>query len=121
MKKIAAISLLMSFVFGGALAQAKKAVMTETIKTPTVQCESCKKRIEGDLSRVDGVQKVVVDFKRKTTRVTYVTDRVNMEYIKTAIVNLGYDADEKLADQDAYNRLPRCCKKPEDGGGMKKD
>jgi copper chaperone CopZ len=119
MKPIITFAILVLGGFGTIFGQTRKAVVTETIKTPTVQCESCKKRIESDLSRVDGVQKVVVDFKRKTTKVTYVTERVNIEYLKTAIVNLGYDAEEMVANPDAYGRLPRCCKKPEDGGGMK--
>ena len=92
-----------------------------TIKTPTVQCESCKKRIENYLSREDGVTKVVVDYKRKTTKVTFVSDRTNIENIKTAIANVGYDADNVTANEESYKKLPSCCKKTEDGGGMKKE
>jgi mercuric ion binding protein len=88
-----------------------------TIKTPTVQCESCKKRIESYLSREDGVLKAVVDYKRKTTKVTFVSDRTNIENIKTAIANVGYDADDVLANPETYKKLPTCCKKTEDGGG----
>lgn len=97
---------------------AQKAVQTVTIKTPTVQCESCKKRIEGNVGRVEGVQKVVVDAKKKTAKITFVTERTNIEYLKTAIANLGYDADDVTANQESYQKLPSCCKKPEDGGGM---
>jgi mercuric ion binding protein len=91
-----------------------------TIKTPTVQCEECKQRIESYLSREDGVQKVVVDYKRKTTKVTYLIDRNNYENVKAAIANAGYDADDVSANPDAYKKLPTCCKKPEDGGGHSK-
>lgn len=101
--------------------QAKKPVQTATIQVPTVNCEDCKKRIEDDLKRVDGVQKIVVDFKRKTAKVTFITDRTNIEYIKTAIANIGYDADDVKANPEAYNRLPKTCKKPEDGGGKPKN
>ncbi len=93
---------------------------TATIKTPTVQCEECKQRIENYLMREEGVQKVVVDYKRKITKVTYVTDRTNIENIKTAIANVGYDADDVTAEPEAYKKLPRCCKKTEDGGGTEK-
>lgn len=99
------------------LGQAKKGTQTVTIKTPTVQCESCKKRIEDFVSREEGVNKVIVDYKRKTAKVTYVADRTNVENIKTAIANLGYDADDVTANQESYKKLPMCCKKPEDGGG----
>ncbi len=98
----------------------KGGVETATIKTPTVQCEECKKRIEDYVSREQGVQKVNVDYKHKITKVTYLVDRTSVENVKTAIANAGYDADDVTADPDAYKRLPTCCKKPEDGGGHHK-
>ena len=98
----------------------KGAYEIATIKTPTVQCEQCKQRIESYLSREDGVTKVMVDYKRKITKVTYLIDRTNYENIKTAIANCGYDADDVTADPDAYQKLPQCCKKPADGGGNEK-
>lgn len=97
-----------------------KAVMTAKIKTPTVQCQMCKDRIETYLKRYDGVGVVNVNYRTKETTVKYYTDRTNIEEIKTAIANAGYDADDVPATPDAYNRLPICCKKPEDGGGKKK-
>ncbi|HTQ65815.1 MAG TPA: cation transporter [Puia sp.] len=98
----------------------KNGIETATIKTPTVQCEECKKRIESYVSREEGVQKVVVDYKKKITKVTYIVDRTSIENVKAAIANAGYDADDVAADPDAYKRLPTCCKKPEDGGGHPK-
>ena len=35
--------------------------------------------------------------------------RTNIENIKTALANLGYDADDVTADPDAYKRLPITC------------
>jgi periplasmic mercuric ion binding protein len=97
---------------------AKKGIQTVTISTPTVQCEMCKKRIEKYMIREEGVQKVTVDHKKKKTKVTYVAERTNIENIKTAIANVGYDADDVTANEESYEELPKCCKKPEDGGGM---
>ncbi|HVZ57570.1 MAG TPA: heavy-metal-associated domain-containing protein [Chitinophagaceae bacterium] len=102
----------------GASAQ-QKALETAKIKTPTVQCEMCKNRIETYLKRYDGVTFVQVNYKKKETTVKYLTDRTNLEEIKTAIANAGYDADDIPATPDAYNRLPQCCKKPENGGDGK--
>jgi mercuric ion binding protein len=65
--------------------------------------------------------KVNVDYKKKTTTVTYLTARTNVENIKALIANVGYDADDVTAEPDAYKRLPTCCKKPEDGGPAKKN
>jgi len=120
MKKL----LLLFVAFAGigtiSFAQVKKAVQTVTIKTPTVQCESCKKRIEDNLIRQEGITKVNVDYKKKVTKVTFVTDRTNIENIKTEIANIGYDADDVGANAESYERLPKCCKKTEDGGGQEK-
>jgi Copper chaperone len=116
MKKLLLLAVAVIGISSVTSAQAKKYVETVTIKTPTVQCESCKKRIESYLKREEGVQKSVVDYKKKTTKVTFVTERTNIENIKTAIANAGYDADDVTADEAAYKALPKCCKKPEDGG-----
>jgi mercuric ion binding protein len=97
-----------------------KGVQTVVINTPTVQCEECKARIEKYLSHEEGILKVEVDYKKKTTKVKYLADRTNVENIKTLIANAGYDADDITAEPDSYKRLPICCKKPEDGGGHPK-
>lgn len=121
MKNLFLLALLMagSVTFG--LSQApKKGIQTVTISTPTVQCGMCKERIEKYMIREEGVQKVNVDYKHKKTKVTYFAERTNVENIKTAITNAGYDADDISANKEFYDKLPRCCKKPEDGGGMDK-
>ena len=97
--------------------QSKKPNQTVTIKTPSVQCESCKERIEKFLLREEGVFKANVDIKKKTTKVTFVSDRTNIENIKSTIANIGYGADVGTANEESYKKLPKCCKKPEDGGG----
>ena len=96
-----------------------KAVQTAKIKTPTIGCEDCKNRIETYLKRYDGIGSVVVNWRQKNVTVKYITDRINIEEIKTAISNCGYDADDIPANEDSYKRLPKTCKKPEDGGPNK--
>ena len=95
----------------GAFSQ-QKPVEKAVIKTPTIQCDKCKERIENFLGREDGMISVKVDLKKKTVAVSWYTDRTNIENIKTDIANLGYDADEITANEDSYKRLPKCCKKP---------
>jgi copper chaperone CopZ len=118
MKKLLLLAIAVMGITTFAAAQGKKAIQTVTIQTPTVQCESCKKRIEDYLKREDVVQKSNVDFKKHVTKVTFYSERTNIENIKTAIANAGYDADDVKADEEAYKKLPKCCKKTEDGGGM---
>lgn len=102
-----------------AYSQTKPLISTK-IKTPNALCEACKNRIETYLKRYDGVVFINVNYRRGETQVKYLTDRINIEEIKTAIANAGYDADDVPAAEDAYNRLPRTCKKFEDGGGHPK-
>lgn len=97
-----------------------KALVTAKIKTPNALCEACKTRIETYLNRYDGVQSINVNWRKGETTVKYLTDRTNIEEIKTAIANMGYDADDIPANEEFYKRLPKTCKKFEDGGGHPK-
>lgn len=97
-----------------------KPVLTALIKTPNALCEQCKIRIENYLKRHDGVTEITVNYKKGETKVKYITDRINIEEIKTAISNVGYEAGDVPVNEDAYNRLPLTCKKFEDGGGHPK-
>ena len=93
-----------------------KPVRTDTIKTPQALCDLCKVKIETYLKRYDGVLEIMVNIRKGETKVKYVTDRINIEEIKTAIANCGFDAGDVPAAPDFYKLLPPCCKKPEDGG-----
>lgn len=98
----------------------QKALETARIKTPTALCEACKPRIETYVKRIDGVTSINVNYRKGETTVKYLTDRTNIEEIKTAIANMGYDADDVPANEESYRRLPKTCKKPEDGGAHPK-
>lgn len=113
MKKLIFLFIAIAGISVSGSAQSKKPV-TVKIATPTVQCEQCKKRIENYMKREDGVTKVVVNYKRKETTVTYLPDRTNIENVKTSIANAGYDAGDIKANEDSYKELPTCCKKPAD-------
>lgn len=119
MKKLLFSLCMIAFGSVAALAQ-QKAIQIVKISTPTVQCDMCKKTIEELMKRYDGVLTVNVNVRKKETTVKYLTDRINEETIKAAIANAGYDANEIAANPESYKALPKCCKKPEDGGGMPK-
>ncbi|HAZ92320.1 MAG TPA: cation transporter [Ferruginibacter sp.] len=97
-------------------ANAQKITDKAVINTPTIQCDMCKGKIEKYLSRAEGVTAVKVNVKKKTTSVSWITDRTNIENIKAQIATVGYDADDVTAVPEAYAKLPKCCKKPEDQG-----
>src|SRR5690349_24413114 len=120
MKNLLLVFALVVGVTTASQAQAKKKVLqTVTIATPSVKCDMCKKKIESFMAREEGVTKTVVDYKKKTTKVTFWTDRTNLENVKTAIANVGYDADDVAANPESYNALPDCCKKPATTGEVK--
>jgi copper chaperone CopZ len=108
MKKILSIIILTIGIISFGFAQQKvndKAV----IQTPGVHCEYCKKRLENYVSRQPGILTVVADFKKKTTTVSWVKDRTNIEEVKAHIAKAGYDADDVMAEKTAYDRFPKEC------------
>jgi periplasmic mercuric ion binding protein len=112
MKKCIQLSLAAIFGLLFSCAAQQKPTARAEIKTPGVQCDMCKSRIEKYLLRQEGVTGVKVDVKKKVTGVVWITDRTNIENIKAAIATIGYDADDVTAEEDAYKKLPACCKKP---------
>ena len=100
-------------------AQLNKPVVA-VIKTPQAWCVECKEKIEKFMKYEEGVAKVLVDIRKQTTTVTFLKDRINIENIKTALANLGFDADDITANEEPYKRLPQCCKRISDGGGPPK-
>jgi periplasmic mercuric ion binding protein len=122
MKRPLLLTLFVSLLSLGAFAQNKplKALETAKIKTPNVLCEDCKKRLTTYLDRYDGIQSTTYNLRKGEMTVKYWTDRINIEEVKTAIANAGYDADDIPAEEGAYKRLPKSCKKAEDGGGHPK-
>lgn len=120
MKKLILSALIVSSCSLAASAQKSKALKDTIISTPTIQCDMCKNKLEQHLKRIDGVTFVNVTPKKKQVRVKYLVDRTDIEMLKASIANAGYDANEIAANPDVYKALPKCCKKPEDGGGMSK-
>jgi mercuric ion binding protein len=91
--------------------QTQKAIGKAVIKTPTILCEKCQEKVEFFLTKsTPGVTSVAVNIRKKTTTVTWLNDRTTLENIKTAIANLGFDADDIEAEEYAFKRLPKECK-----------
>lgn len=90
--------------------QTQKVSGKAVIKTPTILCEKCQEKVEFFISHTEGVTSAAVNIRKKTTTVTWLNDRTTLENIKTAIANLGYDADDIEAEEYAFKRLPKECK-----------
>ena len=92
-----------------AQAQGKK---TETVKIKTSSvCNMCKATLEKGIAYEKGVKSVNLDVPTQMLTVEYRADKNNVEELRKAVTQLGYDADQTEADARAYSRLPDCCKK----------
>ena len=80
------------------------------VNTPTIQCGMCQKTIEMGLKKVSGLTHSSVDLETKTTKVIYDKEKTNLTQIEKAISELGYQANETLANSTAYDALVPCCK-----------
>jgi copper chaperone CopZ len=94
----------------GQYQQTQKVNGKAIISTPTILCEKCQEKVEFFISHTEGVTSVAVNIRKKTTTVTWINDRTTLENIKTAIANLGFDADDIEAEEYAFKRLPKQCK-----------
>ncbi len=77
-------------------------------------CDMCKKTIETALENVEGVASANYDLDQHTAKVSFDSSKTNHEALAKAVAASGYDTKEALADDQAYQDLPKCCKKPED-------
>lgn len=75
------------------------------------QCETCGKNFQANMLKIKGVKMYELDDKNMTITVYYNGKKTDLQTIKTAISNLGYDADDVKANLEAYGNLDGCCKK----------
>ena len=80
------------------------------ISLPTIMCGMCEANIVDAFSKTDGIIKVTVDLENKNGKVYFDSKKVSISQIESQISNAGYQANETIALQEAYNKLPRCCK-----------
>ena len=82
------------------------------ISTPGMYTEECKAKIEQSLFKQYGIVAYKADLKKKNVTVSWLTDRTDIEQIKTMIANVGFNADDVTADETAFKRLSPTCKTP---------
>lgn len=92
------------------LAQTKTKYDTVFIKTSAV-CNTCKNNIEKAMAFEKGVKTSTLDLSNSKLMVVYNPQKTNVDKIKKAISETGYDADDVPANPRAYQKLDPCCKK----------
>ena len=113
MKNIKALFFAFAMMLVSMAAQAqtqKKGVETVKIKTSAV-CDMCKKTLEKSMAYEKGVKSSSLDVDSKMLTVVYDSKKTDAQKIREAVNATGYDADNKPAQERAYNRLDDCCKK----------
>ena len=60
------------------------------MKLDTLTCPSCIKRIEKNLSRMDGISDVEVKFNSSKVEVSYDEDTLDIKTISSTLEKLGY-------------------------------
>ncbi len=73
-------------------------------------CEHCKERIEGVVSKLNGVKKV--EWKTEINKVLceYDPSLIDNDQIQKKIAAVGHDTKKYRADSKVYKNLPACCK-----------
>ncbi|HAY33627.1 MAG TPA: hypothetical protein DCY06_05785 [Bacteroidetes bacterium] len=84
------------------------------IKLSTMQCSVCKENIETAVKKLDGIESIDVVTKEKIAHINFDKSKTDISKIESSITAAGYDANDKKADQEAYNKLDDCCKLPKD-------
>ncbi len=73
-------------------------------------CGMCKTTIEGALKKQKGIASCNWDQSTKKLTVIYDEKIIKLEQIHQMVANAGYDTDKIKASDQAYNKLPGCCK-----------
>lgn len=85
---------------------------TVVISLPSIQCGTCVKTIKKALGKVKGVIEIQVDLENHKAAITFDDSKTSVEKLEVAITTAGYDANDKPAVAEAYDKLSSCCKKP---------
>jgi len=83
-----------------------KTIQEEKITIKGMHCKSCVNSIESELEKLNGVEKVKVDFIEEEGVVRFDLQKINIETIKKKIIEMGYKVDGKKDDRgDSKNRV----------------
>lgn len=114
MKKL--LTFLIVALMGLTVFAQKAETQTITIQTNGT-CEHCKKVMMENVPQWKGVENCSYDLKTAKLTITYQPQKTSPETLRTAISQLGYDADNVKADAEARAKLPSCCTQANKGQG----
>ncbi len=112
------ISIILVMLLALGFSVSAQGVKTEKFRVEG-NCNMCKTRIEKAANSLEGVQSAEWDVKTKMITVKFDPARTDLHKIHMAIAKAGHDTDMHKASDEAYDKLPACCKyerKTEEGG-----
>ncbi|MCI0448315.1 MAG: cation transporter [Chlorobi bacterium] len=83
---------------------------TEIIKLNTIVCGTCVDNVSYALKQDSGIIDFDVSLKTKSASVKFDKAKTSLQTIENYIVKSGYDANDRIADSNAYRELSNCCK-----------
>jgi len=89
------VALVATGLFGTTAFAAEKKNEKTIIFKVDMDCQSCVKKIEGNIPYEKGVKDLKVSLENKECTVTFRTDKTTIESLKEAFKKLGYVATEK--------------------------
>ena len=116
------MAVIAALVFTSCKNEVKKEIQTTTTKVSTKtasthlvfgvrgNCGMCKKTIEKAANGVEGVASAIWDVNEKKISVSFDDGKTDATAIHTAIAASGYDTQNVVANEEAYDGLPGCCK-----------
>jgi copper chaperone CopZ len=72
-------------------------------------CGMCKATIEKAVQSVEGVAEATWDVKKKSIAISYDEKVAQVDAFHKAIAAAGYDTEKLAGDEEAYQKLPKCC------------
>ncbi|RXQ95923.1 ATPase [Ancylomarina salipaludis] len=73
-------------------------------------CSMCEKTIEKAAQSVEGVTAADWNKETKMMEVSFDKAKTNVHKVHMAIAKVGYDTEMHKANDEAYKKLPACCK-----------
>ncbi|UEG49700.1 cation transporter [Ferruginibacter lapsinanis] len=109
MKALSIYAVILFSIFNSFTSFAQKGAVanTATIKV-WGNCETCKKKIE-KAAKNSGAATAVWSEETKELVVTYDGAKTSTERIQQSVAAAGYDTQDFVASDAAYNKLPGCC------------
>ena len=82
-----------------------KDIKTVVVTTqPVMHCESCEKKIKGNLRFEKGVKEIQCDIEGQRVTITYDADKTNSEAIIKSLGKFGYQATEVKTEKPAEKK-----------------